>query len=137
MEEEDFLIDLDTALSVAHFRNSSRTTSGRTFSCAVDCFLEICYRLLLPEVKDKMLFEESSEFFSLLQISGSMEIIITLKAMLFDCWMKLENRYGQGSSKIVVPLGKEMVKQSSKRFLEVMFSRNYQKERDMYLKRAL
>ena len=74
MEEEDNLIDLDTALSVAHFRNSSRTTSGRTFSCAVDCFLEICYRLLLPEVKDKMLFEESSEFFNLLQISGSMEI---------------------------------------------------------------
>ncbi|XP_066932700.1 uncharacterized protein [Clytia hemisphaerica] len=74
MEEEDFLIDLDTALSVAHFQNSSRTTAGRTFSCAVDCFLEICYRLLLPEIKDKMLFEESSEFFTLLQISGSMEI---------------------------------------------------------------
>ena len=76
MEQEDLLIDLETALSVAHFRNSCRTTGGRTYSCAVDCFLEISYRLLLPEIKAKLSFEELSEFFYLLTISGSMEIPI-------------------------------------------------------------
>eukprot|EP00111_Clytia_hemisphaerica_P013815 TCONS_00040657-protein len=76
MEQEDLLIDLDTALSVAHFQNSCRTTRGRTYSCAVDCFLEISYRLLLPEIKAKLAFEELSEFFYLLYISGSMEIPI-------------------------------------------------------------
>eukprot|EP00111_Clytia_hemisphaerica_P010420 TCONS_00030446-protein len=76
MEQEDLLIDLDTALSVAHFQNSCRTTNGRTYSCAVDCFLEISYRLLLPEIKAKLSFEELSEFFYLLYISGTMEIPI-------------------------------------------------------------
>ena len=76
MEQEDLLIDLDTVLSVVHFQNSCRTTGSRTYSCAVDCFLEVSYRILLPEIKAKLLFEELSEFFYLLFISGSMEIPI-------------------------------------------------------------
>ena len=76
MEEDDLLIDLDIALNVAHFRNSCRTSGGHTYSCAVDCFLEISYRILLPEIKTKLSFEELSEFFYLLVISGSTEIPI-------------------------------------------------------------
>ena len=57
MAEED-LIDLDAALSVAFFRNTSKITGGRTYSCAVDCFLEISYRLLL--LKSKLNFHSKN-----------------------------------------------------------------------------
>ena len=107
MEEEHFLIDLDTAFNIAHFRNSSKTSGGRTYSCAVDCFLEICYRVLLPEIKAKVSFEESSGFFNLLQISGSMEIPFedyNMKSNAFRLLDEIENQYGQESLTIAVRL---------------------------------
>ena len=75
MEEQDLSIDLDTSLSICHFQNTSKTTGGRQFSYAVDCFLEISYRLFLPEIKARLSIKELSEFFYLLSLSGSMEIL--------------------------------------------------------------
>ena len=44
------------------------------YSCAVDCFLEISYLLFLPEIESNTSFNELSEFFNLLVVSGSNEI---------------------------------------------------------------
>lgn len=71
---EGELIDLETSLRIAHFRNACKTTNNRNFSCAVDCFLEMSYRLFLPEIQAKLSCNELSDFFNLLIISGSTEI---------------------------------------------------------------
>ena len=71
MEEE--FIDLETSLRVAHFRNACKNSSY--FSCAVDCFLELTFRLFLPEIQAKLQdHDQLSDFFNLLIITGSMEI---------------------------------------------------------------
>ena len=45
---QDEFVDLESALELAHFRNACRTSQ---YYCAVDCFLEISYRLFLPEIE--------------------------------------------------------------------------------------
>ena len=62
MEEDN--LDLHTALQIVHFRNASKTTNSRIYSCAIDCFLELSYRLFLPEILSKLDFCDLSGFFS-------------------------------------------------------------------------
>ena len=59
MDEE--FIDIETSLEVAHFRNACRTS--KYYSCAVDCFLEISYRLFLPDLQANLSHDELSDFF--------------------------------------------------------------------------
>ena len=69
---EPEILNLENLLEISHFRNASFTS--RHFSCAVDCFLELTYRLFLPEILESTDFTDLSEFFNLLLIAGSTEI---------------------------------------------------------------
>ena len=66
------ILDLENSLKIAHFRNACHTSSN--YSCAVDCFLELSYRLFLPVILSKVESCNLSEFFNLLEVSGSTEI---------------------------------------------------------------
>ena len=46
---QDEFVDLEGALELNHFRTACRTS--QYYSCGVDCFLEISYRLFLPEIE--------------------------------------------------------------------------------------
>ena len=130
MEEEGVLLDLDTALSVAHFRNSCKTTAGRTYSCAVDCFLEICYRLLLPEIQSKVSFEDSSDFFNLLQISGSMEIPFESNNMKSNAFRLLDEIREPIWSRIITNCGTFTNRNCSAAFQEIFTSDIFKKLSD-------
>ena len=114
-------------MNVAHFRNSSRTTGGRTYSCAVDCFLEICYRLLLPEIKAEVSFEESSDFFKLLQLSGTMEILFEDYTMKSNAFRLLDEIREPVWSKIIENCG-TFEKRNSDAELQEIFGSNIFKE---------
>ena len=91
---ESLLEDLCPSLQNNHFRNSCFTSPG-TYSCAVDCFLEINYRLFL----DHLFPIRRSEFFNLLLIVGSTELdenflgsdnsILTLETVREPIWAKI------------------------------------------------
>ena len=66
-------LDLQSALDVAHFPNSCKTSSSM-YSCAIDCFLELAYRVFLPELQVAISFDEMGPLFQLLVVSGSQEI---------------------------------------------------------------
>ena len=86
MEEE--FIDLETSLRVAHFRNACKTT--KYFSFAVHCFFEISYSLFLPDTQAKLSHHELSEFFNLLIISGSTEIIVENDHVMYNAFRLLD-----------------------------------------------
>ena len=89
---QEKLIDLENALEMSHFQNACRTS--RYYSCAVDCFLEICYRLILPEIQAKVTFNDRSEFFNLLLclflycFNGKIFVGIILKNILNEIFNK-------------------------------------------------
>ena len=45
-------LDLNEVLEFAHFRNACKTS--RFYSCAIDCFLELGYRIFLPEILSRI-----------------------------------------------------------------------------------
>ena len=53
---QDEFVDLEGALELNHFRTACRTS--QYYSCGVDCFLEISYRLFLPEIEANKSFHE-------------------------------------------------------------------------------
>ena len=65
-------LELDNVLEFAHFRNANKTS--RFYSCAIDCFLELGYRLFLPEILSRSDFCDLSGFFNLMHIAGMTEI---------------------------------------------------------------
>ena len=65
-------LDLETALERFHFRNACRTSNN--YSCAIDCFLELVYRLLLPKIQSEINHNELSEFLDFLVTCGLMQI---------------------------------------------------------------
>ena len=101
--------------------------------------IEICYRLLLPEIKAEVSFEESSDFFKLLQLSGTMEISFEDYTMKSNAFRLMDEIREPVWSKIIENCGtfEKRNSDAEKRFLEVIFSKNYQKERDMFLKQVL
>ena len=68
------ILDLGNVLEFAHFRNACQTS--RFYSCAIDCFLELSYRLILPEILKKVEISEMSGFFNSMYITGLTEIEI-------------------------------------------------------------
>ena len=65
-------LDLNEVLEFAHFRNACKTS--RFYSCAIDCFLELGYRIFLPEILSRIEYCDLSQFFNLMHIAGMTEI---------------------------------------------------------------
>ena len=66
--------DHEAALEIVHFQNACKTTNNRYFSCAIDCFLELSYRVFLPELLSKANFCDLSGFFNTMFMAGMTEI---------------------------------------------------------------
>jgi len=117
---ESETLEFEDILHFWHFRNSCQT--ARTYLCAIDCFLELSYRLFLPEME--LSYNDHSDFFNLLIICGSTEIEVedfnikeTYALSLLD--ERFANQFGPKSSKIVHLFRIETVMQNFLKFFQV------------------
>ena len=116
-------LDLESALEIAHFRNACYTS--RNYSCAVDCFLELSYRLFLPEIISSTESCDLSEFFNLLEISGSTEIEFNPNiSMKVDAFTLLDEIREPIWSKIIENCGSFVNRNCDAQFSEI-FSSNF------------
>ena len=66
-------LGFERALQVAYFRNLCKKIKGR-YSCAIDSFLELYYRLFVPRIESQIRYNDLSRFFQLVIDNSAREV---------------------------------------------------------------